>query len=60
MAAVMARNWGLSDEEMAAKRARAQAAVDKTRAERGTDRRHDSGGDSGSLSEYEEDEVRRR
>lgn len=56
----MARNWGLSDEEMAAKRARAQAAVDKTRAERGTDRRHDSGGDSGSLSEYEEDEVRRR
>ena len=48
--------WNVYDRQVAA----ARAAVEETRRERGIDRHHDSGADSGSLSEYEEDERRAR
>jgi hypothetical protein len=47
----------LTDEELMAK---VHAAVARTRAERGIDRYHDSGADSGSLAEDEERDLSRR
>lgn len=44
------------EEQLAA----ARAAVDQTRRERGIDPHHDSGADSGGLSEDEERELRER
>lgn len=47
----------VTDEELMAK---VYAAVERTRNERGIDRHHDSGADSGSLSEDEERERSER
>lgn len=46
----------MTDEEFARLHAESVAAVQRCRRERGIDRHHDSGADSGALSEDEERE----
>jgi hypothetical protein len=55
-----ARNWTVDTSEFRRKLDECRAAVDQTRRERNIDPHHDSGADSGALSEDEERERSER